>query len=226
MLIESVKLTNFRSFGPQGQQIKLDPMLTTLIGANGTGKTAVLQALQRLFGVTSEQRTISRQDFHVPSTETDLPNARNLSLEAIIAFPELDDAQGDHSAIPEFFRSMSIADEHGRLKCRLRLDAQWDDDGTIDGYVTSQFHAITCWGNDEPDDSDFHKVRPADRAKSSLSISLPPVRQLRRSPRFLKGDYGRPLTGQRKFGHLSLKKRTSLIVPSKVSQQSMLSREG
>ncbi|HAJ6268259.1 TPA: DUF2813 domain-containing protein [Escherichia coli] len=187
MLIESVKLTNFRSFGPQGQQIKLDPMLTTLIGANGTGKTAVLQALQRLFGVTSEQRTISRQDFHVPSTETNLPNIRNLSLEAIIAFPELDDAQGDHSAIPEFFRSMSIADENGRLKCRLRLDAQWDDDGTIDGYVTSQFHAITCWGNDEPDDSDFHKVRPADRAKIQL-IYIPATRSATAQvSSFLKG---------------------------------------
>jgi hypothetical protein len=45
---------------------------------------------------------------------------------------------------------MIIADENGSLKCRLRLDAQWDDDGTIDGYVTSQFHAITCWDNDEP----------------------------------------------------------------------------
>ncbi|EBX4204617.1 ATP-dependent endonuclease, partial [Salmonella enterica subsp. enterica serovar Oakland] len=88
MLIESVKLTNFRSFGPDGQKITLDHKLTTLIGANGTGKTAVLQALQRLFGVTSEQRLISRQDFHIPTSETHAPDIRTLSLEAIIAFPE------------------------------------------------------------------------------------------------------------------------------------------
>lgn len=109
-------------------------MLTTLIGENGTGKTAVLQALQRLFSVTSEQRIISRQDFYISTSEIYAPDIRTLSLEAIIAFPELDDEQGDHSAIPEFFRNMSIADENGRLKCRLRLDTQWDDNGTAAGY--------------------------------------------------------------------------------------------
>ncbi|WP_312841739.1 AAA family ATPase [Sinorhizobium psoraleae] len=49
MYIEKLSLTNFRCFGPGATTIDLMPGLTTFIGVNGAGKTAVLQALQRLF---------------------------------------------------------------------------------------------------------------------------------------------------------------------------------
>ena len=39
MHIERINLQNFRSFGPEGQSIAVDPDLTTLVGANGAGKT-------------------------------------------------------------------------------------------------------------------------------------------------------------------------------------------
>lgn len=173
MHIERISLKNFRSFGPEGQSVAVDPDLTTLVGANGSGKTALMQALQRMFGISNEQRTIRRQDFHIPSSEEDSPSKRTLTLEAIVAFPELDDEDGDHSVIPDFFHHMSVTDEEGKLKFRLRLDAEWEDDGSIDGYITSQFRAVTTWG--EPEDADFQNVRPADRSRIQL-IYVPATR--------------------------------------------------
>jgi len=69
MFVESLSLRNFRCFGPDTQYIRLSPGLTAFIAANGSGKTAVTNALLRLFGVTSEQRRMRRQDFHVPPTD-------------------------------------------------------------------------------------------------------------------------------------------------------------
>lgn len=59
--------------------------LTALIGVNGAGKTAVLQALQRLFGVTGDQRRLRRQDFHIPAAEAAPPLSRTLALEVILS---------------------------------------------------------------------------------------------------------------------------------------------
>ncbi|WP_340621281.1 ATP-dependent nuclease [Xenorhabdus siamensis] len=173
MHLEAINLMNFRSFGPEGECISIDPDLTTLVGANGAGKTALMQALQRMFGISNEQRVLRRQDFHIPSSEEEAPSRRTLTLEAIVAFPELDNEDGDHSVIPDFFHHMSMEDENGKLKCRFRLDAEWEDDGSIDGYITSQFCAVTTWG--EPDKDDFHNVRPADRSRIQL-IYVPATR--------------------------------------------------
>lgn len=185
MHIETIVLHNFRSFGPESQSIAVDPDLTTLVGANGSGKTALMQALQRMFGISNEQRTIRRQDFHIPSLEEEIPRKRTLTLEAIVAFPELDDEDGDHSLIPDFFHHMSVTDEGGKLKCRLRLDAEWEDDGSMDGYITSQFRAVTTWG--EPEEADFQNVRPADRSRIQL-IYVPATRcAVSQVSAFLKG---------------------------------------
>lgn len=48
MRLKKLKLRNFRCFGPNETVIFFDDM-TALIGANSSGKTAVLQALEKLF---------------------------------------------------------------------------------------------------------------------------------------------------------------------------------
>jgi putative ATP-dependent endonuclease of OLD family len=47
--LESITLKNFRCFGGEPTTFKLSD-LTDLIGANGAGRSAVLQALCRMFG--------------------------------------------------------------------------------------------------------------------------------------------------------------------------------
>ncbi len=68
MHIDTVTLCNFRCFGPSPTTIKLD-RLTCFIGANGSGKSAVLQALVKLFGVRPSDRRLTASDFHVPKGE-------------------------------------------------------------------------------------------------------------------------------------------------------------
>lgn len=148
MYIESLVLQNFRCFGNQPTVVPLEPGLTPFIGPNGAGKTAACQALQRLFGITSDERTVRIDDFHVPAGETapgeetvpdgetEVPQPRTLSIEAVLAFPELgDDGDQDQDAVPEFFHRMA-ADDQGTLKCRIVLEARWEADGTVDGDLS------------------------------------------------------------------------------------------
>ena len=56
-------LRNFRCFGDSPTTVELAEYITALVGANGSGKTALLTALTRLFGTTQSMRTIRRSDF-------------------------------------------------------------------------------------------------------------------------------------------------------------------
>lgn len=172
MFIEQLGLTNFRCFGPAPMQIDLTSGLTTFVGANGTGKTAVMQALQRLFGVTGEQRRLRRQDFHVPFAELAAPPQRNFVLEAIVAFPELDADGSGGAAIPEFFHQMA-ADDAGKLKCRLHLEAIWTDDGSLDGTIEQKYWAIRTFGQFTA--ADCTELKAADRGRIQM-IYVPATR--------------------------------------------------
>lgn len=171
MHIERLVLESFRCFGPQQTEVVLGPSLIALVGDNGTGKTALMQALQRMFGVTSEQRRVRRQDFHVPCDEVERPVARTLVIEAVVAFPELD-ADDENPAVPAFFRNMA-ADESGNLKVRLRLEATWSDDGTLDGAIEESFSAVQTFGVFE--ETDRQQLRGADRSRIQL-VYIPATR--------------------------------------------------
>lgn len=162
MHIERLTIENFRCFGPETTTIDLDSGLTAFVGSNGAGKTAVMLALQRLFGITSDQRNIRRQDFHVPNVEERDPQRRTFVLEAIIAFPELDAPGTDVRSIPEFFYQMA-ADDAGRLKCRLRLEATWVDDGSLDGAIEQNFWAVRAFGPFS--EADCTELRVTDRSR-------------------------------------------------------------
>jgi len=165
MYIEQLSLKNFRCFGEPQATIDLDPGLTTFIGVNGAGKTSVLQALQRLFGITGEQRRIRRQDFHVPSSEDAAPTERTLTLDAILAFPELEAGRESVRAVPEFFHQMA-ADSDGRLRCRLRLEATWTDDGSLEGSVEQKYFVVRTLGCFT--EADCIDLKPADRARIQM----------------------------------------------------------
>ena len=193
MFLESIKLSNFRCFGSTPQNIGLEDSITAFVGANGAGKTAVMLALLRLFGVTSDHRRVRRQDFHVPFNETNAPASRSLSIEAILAFPELE--TGDPQAastVPEFFQQMA-ADKDGKLKCRLRMEATWTDDGSLEGIIQENYFAIRTL-SDEYKKEECSDLKPIDRSRVQV-IYVPATRDgSSQVSSFLKGRLWRAIT--------------------------------
>lgn len=172
MHIESLKLTNFRCFGPETVIIPLAETFTAFVGDNGSGKTAIMSALLRVFGISQEQRRLRVQDFHIPCNEATPSTERSLSIEVILAFPELQDAEGDHSAIPEFFNQLAI-DDDGHAKCRIFLEARWTADGSTEGTIEESLWAIRKFG--PFGESDCIKLRANDRSRIQM-IYVPAAR--------------------------------------------------
>lgn len=68
MKLTKIKIQNFQCFGPKEEEILIDNF-TTLIGANNSGKTATLKALEKLFGISRKSRILTKSDFHIPKEE-------------------------------------------------------------------------------------------------------------------------------------------------------------
>lgn len=111
-------------------EFSLDEM-TYLIGPNGSGKTAVLEALCRLFGFDPSLRRIRKSDFHVPHNEKVAPAERTLWIQVDFVFPELDNGDENTTIAPNFGH-MRLDEVDGLARVRFRLDATLSDDGEIE----------------------------------------------------------------------------------------------
>ena len=153
MKIKEITLWNFRSFGPQPVTVELSGGLTAMVGANGAGKTAVLEALSRLFGSAQHLRTIRRSDFHSPlgSDSDDLAPAE-LAIEIILDFPELEDDDKAADSIAAVFNHMTVDEPDGKPFCRIRLDARLIDDGTTEGLIEQTLKWVLTSENPIPED--------------------------------------------------------------------------
>ncbi|MCG4452113.1 AAA family ATPase [Pseudomonas sp. MMS21-TM103] len=130
MRLCSLFVSNFQSFGPTMEEVSFSDV-TYLLGPNGAGKTAALQALCRMFAFDPNLRRIRRSDFHVPATEAELPEQRQLWLEADFTFEEtLDDE--DHDTVPPFFGQMAMRTAGELPRVRFRLEATMYEDGEIE----------------------------------------------------------------------------------------------
>jgi putative ATP-dependent endonuclease of the OLD family len=163
MHIQSVTISGFRSFGPAPRMIDLVDGLTAVVGPNASGKTALLQALCKMFGISRAQRTIQRSDFHLPvGVAPDDRATRNLAIDVIIALPELAKGSATSKTIAPVFKHMQIAAPKATPVCRLRLEAQWVDDGTAEGEVTQDLFWLTTLDADATDEQKS-KVAAVDR---------------------------------------------------------------
>lgn len=130
MKLHSIRLFNFQSFGAEISELSLENV-TYLIGPNGSGKTALLQALCRLFAFEPSLRRIQRSDFHVPFNEENEPDERQLWIEADFLFPELADDEDNNTVAPHFGH-MRLDEIDGISRVRFRLNATMGTDGDIE----------------------------------------------------------------------------------------------
>lgn len=130
MKLQTIRLSNFQSFGPEPTELMLEG-ITYLIGPNGSGKTAALQALCRLFAFDPSLRRVLRSDFHVPHDEKESPDERHFWIEADFVFPELEDDK-DHSTVAPHFAHMRLDDPDELPRVRYRLTATLGPDGDIE----------------------------------------------------------------------------------------------
>lgn len=177
MRLEQLRLRNFRCFGRTWTEIEFNSGITTFVGANGAGKTAVFLALARLFGIGRAQRSVVRRDFHVSADGT---AQAELEIEARVAFPELDRDDAEPDGVPELFRHLTVEQEGGPLFCRIRLRASWSDDGTSEGAIEEDCRWINLAGDPDPQQwEQCPRVSPAERAAVQL-VYVPASRDVAR----------------------------------------------
>ncbi|MGC1147582.1 AAA family ATPase [Pantoea agglomerans] len=135
MKITQMEIKGFKSFDIVGQTINIDSF-TSLIGGNGTGKTAVLLALTRMFGVKSSDRIITIDDFYVPpGDEIEDQSERELSICLKFEFADLKDGEDD--SVADFFKHL-ISSEAGEVPfCMAKLKAKWTKTNLAEGDIES-----------------------------------------------------------------------------------------
>ncbi len=167
MKIEKLILCGFQCFcSSQKEEVQFDSSITAFIGNNGSGKTALLAALQRLFGETRGDRTINPDDFHLaPGEAIDSVTKRQFYLEAWLSLPELE-AEEDEATetVPHVYNEMFVAGLGESPTVRVRLEATWEADATLEGNIDETIYFILS-----PDDVVFGDVDDQTKVKMSPS---------------------------------------------------------
>lgn len=168
MRIESVTLSGFRCFGTDPITVSLSAEITTLVGSNAAGKTALLHALAKMFGISRAHRKIDRSDFHLaPGADPDDRAPKNLLIDVLISLPELVDGTATPETVAPSFRHMLIGRTDKPPVCRLRLEAHWEDDGTMEGEVTQELNWVDTL-DEVPKDDKKCAIAAADRGLIQL----------------------------------------------------------
>lgn len=153
MRIESVTLSGFRCFGPDPITVPIASEITAVVGPNAAGKTALLHAMSKLFGVSRAQRTVLRSDFHLGADDDpEDREPKDMFIDVLIGLPELADGTATPETIAPSFRHMQIARAGDDPVCRLRLEARWEDDGTIEGEVSQDLFWVDTLDDDPAED--------------------------------------------------------------------------
>ena len=142
--------------------------ITATVGPNGSGKTALLQALTKLFGISRSERIIHFSDFHLsPEANPEDRSPRNLFIEVLIGLPELTNNTATSETVAPAFRHMRIDQPGGNPICRMRLEARWEDDGTVEGEVSQELFWVDTL-EVEPTEEQKHPVSVSDRGLIQL----------------------------------------------------------
>ncbi len=148
MQISNITLCNFRCFGPEPTTIILDNV-TALIGENGSGKSAAMLGLARLFGLTKSERTVRADDFFLPvgKSRNDAGlGSLELWIDVRLDFPEMADPNGA-KIVSQHFKQMLVDAPGEAPYCRIRLSAKWTRGNLPEGEIEQSLSWIRQAGN-------------------------------------------------------------------------------
>ncbi|MGX9176267.1 ATP-dependent nuclease [Mesorhizobium sp. BHbdii] len=217
MKINELRVWRFQCFGPTDPaadsdtspaflSVPLDPGVTAMIGRNGSGKSALLAALVRVFGETREERTVQAEDFFVPPGETlDSSPLRRFFIEAEFGFPELDAVQKDaEKTVPAAFRNMVVDGPGGKLIARVRLEANWQSTGSLDGDIEEAAYWLLTTDpvpfGEVPDPTIKRKMSAADRGQIAVRF-IPASRDITSLTKLTVRSLGRSLMQSVQWQH-------------------------
>ena len=124
---------------------------------NGTGKSAALEALNKLFAIDHSLRGITPSDFYLKD-EADKDTPKNLLIEAWFT---LSDAGGKPS-IPPLINGLTVSSTSGEIIFRIRLEASLSFDYSPLGDVDESMWVVDG-DMDEPEEDNKHRLLAAHR---------------------------------------------------------------
>lgn len=184
MYISKITIKGFRAFDADGVSIRLKNKLNAFIGLNSTGKTAALEALTKVFGITKVDRDILQQDFHVSYNEDiDLIDEKNLSIEVKMNFND-----SEKESIPHFFTHMLVDDEGAEPYIRIRLESTWYKSEYADeGEIETSILFITV-PEGEIEDDDTKRIFPKHLKGLIQVLYIPAIRRPSDQIRYVSGS--------------------------------------
>lgn len=176
MKLAKVKIKNFRCFGPEETVVEFDDF-TAIIGTNSSGKTALLNALLKMFGETSTEREITRADFHVPKGTIPGDISKNsFSIEAIFEFPEIIHEDGSEKyTVPLYFENFVVDGGGAPPYLRVLLEATWEKSNSPDGLIDNKFFYVTTSEQEQLSEDNKKSMNSSDRSHIKL-VYVPAVR--------------------------------------------------
>lgn len=183
MNLVSVSIRNFRCFGPEAQEIPLGNGLIALLGTNGAGKSAVLSALSKVFGLTAADRTLTRTDFHVPKGKNwETVGPIEMAIELRLELPELQLPEADIPAAAAMFKHLTVSSPEGTPYCIARLTATWSPSTLAEGDIDEQ--VVWLIGKNEKGEERTLPVKAEHRsliAVHYIPATRDPIRHIRQS---------------------------------------------
>ena len=168
MLLKKLVISGYKSISTDHPQtIEFDPELTVFIGHNGTGKSAALEALNKLFSIDHSLRGIIPSDFHLPEN-VDAATPRSLMIEAWFT---LTNAEGNPS-IPSLINGLTASSSTGEIIFRVRLEASLTFDFNPLGDVDENLWVIDG-DMDMPGEDDKHRLSAIQR--NAIQVNYVPA---------------------------------------------------
>ncbi|BCK11705.1 DNA replication and repair protein RecF [Vibrio cholerae] len=168
MLLKKLIVSGYKSISTSHPQtIEFDPELTIFIGHNGTGKSAALEALNKLFSIDHSLRGILPSDFHLPDN-MDAATPRSLMIEAWFT---LTNAEGNPS-IPSLINGLTASSSTGEIIFRVRLEASLNFDFNPLGDVDESLWVIDG-DMDMPEEDNKHRLSATQR--NAIQVNYVPA---------------------------------------------------